>query len=99
MNGNFNAATAPFDGTVRKVLPPDAPAGARDIYHDEFGRHQPHGDPNDAAFGACTVPLRMEDRLGEFRVTFHKDGSIAGLLFLGTGGPISVVSSARGLFR
>ncbi|MFD7257993.1 DUF3887 domain-containing protein [Streptomyces sp. NPDC059874] len=102
VNGNFTAAAAHFDTTLRKLLPPDALAGAWETYQNKFGSYQSHGDPNDVAFGEFTVvnvPLSMERRPGEFRVTFHKDGSIAGLLFLDTGVPISVVSSARGPFR
>ncbi|MGW7328159.1 DUF3887 domain-containing protein [Streptomyces sp. NPDC054840] len=102
VNGNFTAATAHFDATMRELLPPDALAGAWETYQDKFGPYQSHGDPQHVAFGEFTVanmPLRMEHQPGEFRVTFHKDGSIAGLLFLETGVPISVVSSARGPFR
>ncbi|MFE9636709.1 DUF3887 domain-containing protein [Streptomyces sp. NPDC006463] len=92
VNGNFTAATAHFDTTVRKLLPPDALASAWETYQDGFGRYQSHGAPKDLAFGEFTVvnvPLSMERKPGEFRVTFHKDGSIAGLYFLGTGAPIS----------
>ncbi|WP_405676617.1 DUF3887 domain-containing protein [Streptomyces sp. NBC_00868] len=91
VNGNFTAATAHFDTTVRKLLPPDALASAWETYQDGFGRYKSHGDPKDLAFGEFTVvnvPLRMERQPGEFRLTFHKDGSIAGLFFLGTGTPI-----------
>lgn len=102
VNGNFTAATAHFDTTMRKLLPPDALAEAWETYQDKFGRYQSHGEPKDVAFGEFTVvnvPLHMERQPGEFRVTFHKDGSIAGLLFLETGVPISGVSSAVGPFR
>ncbi|MGR4878073.1 DUF3887 domain-containing protein [Streptomyces sp. LARHCF249] len=102
VNGKFTAATARFDATMRELLSPDALAEAWETYQDKFGRYQSHGDPKDVTFGEFTVvnvPLRMEREPGEFRVTFHKDGSIAGLLFLETGVPLSVVGSARGLFR
>ncbi|MFG2986531.1 DUF3887 domain-containing protein [Streptomyces sp. NPDC048258] len=92
VNGNFTAATAHFDATLRKLLPPDALAEAWETYQDKVGRYQSHGDPKDVAFGELTVvnvPLRMEHRPGEFRLAFHEDGSIAGLWFLETGVPIS----------
>ncbi|MEU9305248.1 DUF3887 domain-containing protein [Streptomyces sp. NPDC048269] len=92
VSGDFTAATAHFDTTMRKALPPDALAEAWKNYQATFGSYQSHGDPKDVASGELTVvnvPLRMEDKPGEFRLTFHKDGSIAGLWFLGTGVPIS----------
>ncbi|MEU4729062.1 DUF3887 domain-containing protein [Streptomyces sp. NPDC023588] len=92
VNGTYTAATAHFDPRLAKLLPPDALAEAWETYQDEFGRYGSHGDPQDVAFGEFTVvnvPLRMERGPGEFRVTFHPDGSIAGLLFLKPGVPIS----------
>lgn len=92
VNGDFTAATAHFDATVRKLLPPDALAGAWGTYQAKFGPYQSHGDPKDDVTGEFTVvnvPLRMERRPGEFRVTFHEDGTIAGLWFLEAGVPIS----------
>ncbi|MGW7461096.1 DUF3887 domain-containing protein [Streptomyces sp. NPDC054797] len=92
VNGTYTAATAHFDPRLAKLLPPDALGEAWETYQDEFGRYRSHGDPQDIAFGEFTVvnvPLRMERGPGEFRVTFHPDGSIAGLLFLKPGVPIS----------
>lgn len=92
VNGDFTAATAHFDTTVRKLLPPDALAGAWETYQGKLGRYQSHGDPRDDVSGEVTVvnvPLRMERQPGDFRVTFHEDGSIAGLWFLQAGLPIS----------
>ncbi|MGW7098759.1 DUF3887 domain-containing protein [Streptomyces sp. NPDC054838] len=92
-NGRFTAATAHFDPTVRKLLPPAALAQAWQAYQTAFGRYRSHGDPKDVASGGFTVvqvPLSMEHRAGEFRVNFHEDGTIAGLWFLKTGVPASV---------
>ncbi|MFG2873623.1 DUF3887 domain-containing protein [Streptomyces sp. NPDC048337] len=92
VKGDFTAATAHFDATVRKLLPPDVLAKSWQAYQDQLGRYQSHGDPKDTAFGELTVvniPLTMEHRPGEFRVTFHEDGSIAGLWFLEPGVSIS----------
>ncbi|MEU7555386.1 DUF3887 domain-containing protein [Streptomyces sp. NPDC044571] len=91
VSGDFTAATAHFDPTVRKLLTPEALAAAWKTYQATFGRYQSHGDPEDVARGDSTVvnvPLRMESQAGEFRLNFHKNGSIAGLWFLKTGVPI-----------
>ncbi|QTI48848.1 DUF3887 domain-containing protein [Streptomyces nojiriensis] len=91
VNGDFTAATARFDPTLRKLLPPDALARAWAVYQDELGRYRSHGGPEDTSSGRFTVvgiPLSMEREAGEFRVTFHEDTSIAGLFFLRAGVPI-----------
>ncbi|MEU9182656.1 DUF3887 domain-containing protein [Streptomyces sp. NPDC048550] len=95
VDGNFAAATAHSDATLRKVLTPEALAGAWKTYQATFGRYRSHGDPKDVAVGEYTVvsvPLRMEREAGEFRVSFHKDGSVAGLWLLEPGVPISPVT-------
>ncbi|GHI09476.1 DUF3887 domain-containing protein [Streptomyces cellostaticus] len=92
VQGNFTMATAHFDATMRKQLPPDALAKAWNAYQDQFGRYQSHANPKDTAFGKFTVvsvPLRMEHQPGEFRASFNKDGTIAGLFLLKPGVPIS----------
>ncbi|WP_328622589.1 DUF3887 domain-containing protein [Streptomyces sp. NBC_00354] len=93
VSGNVAGATAHFDATLRKVLTPDALAGAWKTYQATFGRYRSHGDPEDVAAGEFTVvsvPLRMEREAGEFRVSFHEDGSVAGLWLLEPGVPISL---------
>ncbi|MER5727356.1 DUF3887 domain-containing protein [Streptomyces sp. NPDC002138] len=92
VSGDYAAATAHFDTNMRKLLTPDALGGAWAAYQAKFGSYQSHGDPKDVLFGEFTVvnvPLTMEHQPGEFRVTLHMDGSIAGLQFLQTGVPIS----------
>ncbi|MFE6846621.1 DUF3887 domain-containing protein [Streptomyces sp. NPDC057686] len=91
VSGNFADATAHFDPTLREALPPDALAGAWKSYQDTFGRYQSHGDPKDVTAGEFTVvsvPLTMEREAGEFRMSFHKDGSAAGLWLLKPGVPV-----------
>ncbi|MFF3859555.1 DUF3887 domain-containing protein [Streptomyces sp. NPDC002209] len=91
VSGNFAGATAHFDPTLREALPPDALAGAWKTYQDTFGRYRSHGDPKDVAAGEFTVvsvPLTMEREAGEFRLSFHEDGSVAGLWLLKTGVPV-----------
>ncbi|MFB6614617.1 DUF3887 domain-containing protein [Streptomyces sp. NPDC056367] len=90
VDGDFTAATARFDPTVRKLLPAEALALAWQAYEKEMGRYRSHGAPEDTELGEFTVvdvPLRMERGTGEFRVTFHEDASIAGLFFLKAGVP------------
>ncbi|MFF1556994.1 DUF3887 domain-containing protein [Streptomyces sp. NPDC058279] len=92
VNGRFAAATAHFDPTTRRLLPPAALAQAWTAYQAAFGSYRSHGRPADVASGALTVvnvPLSMEHRPGEFRVGFHEDGSIAGVWFLRAGVPVS----------
>ncbi|MFI8103748.1 DUF3887 domain-containing protein [Streptomyces sp. NPDC086023] len=91
VDGDFEAATARFDATLRAVLSPDALAEAWDSCQETFGRYQSHGKPTRFASGELSVvdtPLRMEDRPATFRLSFHKDGSIAGLWFLDPGVPV-----------
>jgi hypothetical protein len=98
VHGNYAAATAHFDATMRRQLPPAALAKAWKSYQEEFGRYRSHQAPKDVAFGGFTVvkvPLRMERRPGEFRVSFHKDGTVAGLFFLKPGVPVSTTLTAR----
>lgn len=88
VHGDFTAAAARFDPTLRGLLPPAALAAGWAAYQDELGRYRSHGGPRDTELGDLTVvdmPLRMERQAGEFRVTFHEDASIAGLFFLKAG--------------
>jgi len=91
VHGNFTAATGRFDTAVRQQLPPDALAGAWKTYQEQFGRYLSHGEPQDVARGDLTVvdvPLRMERQPGELRLTFNKNGRIAGFFFLKAGTPV-----------
>ncbi|EST24760.1 DUF3887 domain-containing protein [Streptomyces roseochromogenus] len=88
VKGDYTAATAHFDATVRRQLPPDALKKAWRNYEAQFGDYRSHQNPKDVAFGQFTVvsvPLRMAHGPGEFRVSFDRAGAIAGLFFLKPG--------------
>jgi hypothetical protein len=92
VQGDFPGAAARFDTTMQQQLPPEGLEAAWTTYQQQFGSYQSHGDPEDVAVGDLTVvnvPLQMEREPGQFRVTFHGDGSIAGLYFLKEGVPVS----------
>ncbi|MFX0577100.1 DUF3887 domain-containing protein [Nocardia nepalensis] len=90
VRADFTAATSHFDDAMKKKLSPDGIASGWAAYQKEFGRYQSHGDPQNVTQGDLTVvnvPLTMERAPGEFRVTFHKDATIAGLFLLKAGAP------------
>jgi hypothetical protein len=85
VKGDFNAATEKFDATMKQSVPPDKLADAWSKYQDQFGKYQSHGTPADAKLGdldVVNVPLQMEKMPGLYRVSFHPDGTVAGLWFL-----------------
>src|SRR5581483_9011897 len=90
LQGDFTAATANFDVQMKHLTPKDL-ANAWRTYQEAFGKYQSHGAPADVQRGELTVvniPLQMERMPGEFRVTFHPDGTVAGLFLLKVGVPI-----------
>lgn len=92
VKGDYTAATAHFDATVRRQLPPDALEKAWQNYEAQFGAYRSHQNPKDVAVGRFTVvsvPLRMERGPGEFRVSLDKTGAVAGLFFLKPGAPLT----------
>ncbi|ETW22414.1 DUF3887 domain-containing protein [Mycobacterium gastri] len=91
IRGDFTAATANFDNQMRQTVPPDKLQSAWADYQATFGKYQSHGDPKQVPLGDLTVvniPLTMEQMPGEFRVTFHNDGTVAGLWLLKVGVPL-----------
>jgi hypothetical protein len=91
IRGDFATATAHFDSLMQQKLTPDELASSWATYQEAFGNYQSHGNPQDVPRGDLTVvniPLQMARIPGEFRVTFHKDGTVAGLYFLKTGVPV-----------
>ena len=92
VRGDFNAATAHFDSKLHQELPPDQLGAAWATYQDAFGKYQSHGDPTQVPVRDLTVvsvPLQMERKPGEFRASFQRDGTVAGIYFLETGTPYS----------
>jgi uncharacterized protein DUF3887 len=91
VQGDYAAAAAPFDQTMQKMLPANALGRAWTTYQQAFGAYQSHGDPESVPRGDLTVvnvPLVMERRPGQFRLTVHPDGTVAGLYFLKEGVPV-----------
>ncbi len=89
--GDNAAATAYFDQTMADMLSAPALGQAWITYQQLLGTYQSHGDPQDVQRGELTVvnvPLQMEHAPGQFRLTVHPDGTIAGLYFLKEGVPV-----------
>jgi hypothetical protein len=91
VQGNDAAAVAPFDATMQPLLSAPALGQAWKTYQEQFGAYQSHGAPEDIQRGDLTVvnvPLQMARQPGEFRITVHPDGTVAGLYFLNEGVPV-----------
>ncbi|OHT67532.1 hypothetical protein BKG66_22965 [Mycobacteroides chelonae] len=91
VQGNNAAATAHFDPTMADMLSAPALGQSWITYQELLGTYQSHGEPEDIRRGELTVvnvPLQMERAPGQFRLTVHPDGTIAGLYFLKEGVPV-----------
>ncbi|TDZ78252.1 hypothetical protein DE4585_04088 [Mycobacteroides salmoniphilum] len=91
VQGDNAAATAHFDQTMADMLSAPALGQAWITYQQLLGAYQSHGDPQDVQRGELTVvnvPLQMEHAPGQFRLTVHPDGTVAGLYFLKEGVPV-----------
>lgn len=88
---DYAAFTAHFDILMQQKLTPQQMASAWATYQQALGTYQSHRDPEDVPRGELTivnVRLQMAELPGQFRVTFHKDGTVAGLYFLRAGVPV-----------
>ncbi|WP_082948915.1 DUF3887 domain-containing protein [Mycobacterium sp. 1274756.6] len=91
VNHEFDAATARFDDDMKEKLPPAELSSAWTTYQQQLGSYESHGGPESVPRGEFTVvniPLNMTEAPGQFRVTFHDDGTVAGLYFLVAGVPV-----------
>lgn len=91
VQGDDAAVTARFDPTMQSALSAAALGQAWTTYQQTLGSYQSHGDPQDLQRGDLTVvnvPLQMAREPGQFRLTVHPDGTIAGLYFLRQGVPV-----------
>ena len=91
VQGDNAAATAHFDQTMAGMLSAPALGQSWITYQQLLGKYQSHGDPQDVQRGELTVvnvPLQMEHAPGQFRLTVHPDGTVAGLYFLKEGVPV-----------
>jgi len=88
--GNFAAVTAKFDPTMTAAMPPASLENSWKTYQQLLGAYRSHGSPASVMKGQLDVervPVTMAGGGGEVRITFHPDGTIAGLYFLKAGAP------------
>jgi hypothetical protein len=91
VQGDDAAVTARFDELLKEKLSADALGQAWSSYQQQFGSYQSHGDPQDVARGdliVVNVPLQMQHEPGQFRLTVHPDGTVAGVFLLKEGVPV-----------
>jgi Protein of unknown function (DUF3887) len=91
IQGDSAGARTHFDSVMQKKLSCQKLSSAWADYQQTLGSYQSHGDPQDVSRGDFTVvniSLQMSQLPGQFRVTFHDDGSVAGLFFLRAGVPV-----------
>jgi len=91
IRGDFASARTHFDRLMQQKLSCQKLSSAWADYQQTLGSYQSHGDPQDVSRGDFTVvniSLQMSQLPGQFRVTFHDDGSVAGLFFLRAGVPV-----------
>jgi hypothetical protein len=89
--GNYADVEARFDATVAAQLPRAALANAWVTYQQSLGTFQSAGQPTSVMRGDLTVeqvPVQLSQGPGEVRITFHPDGTIAGIFFLRPGVPV-----------
>jgi hypothetical protein len=91
VRADYGAATAQFDPSLQKMLSVKTLEQSWNLYQQTFGAYQSHGDPEVIQRGdlvVVNVPLQMELRPGQFRLSVHPDGTIAQLYFLREGVPV-----------
>ena len=90
-SGQFAAVRARFDPTMTAQLSEDQLADAWRTFQELLGDFQSAAPPTSVMRGDLTVeqvPVRLANGPGEIRVTFHPDGTVAGLFFLRPGVPV-----------
>lgn len=89
--GQFAAVRAQFDSTMTDKVSETDMSSAWSSYQQALGNFQSAGQPTSVVRGDLTVeqvPIQLAQGSGEVRVTFHPDGTIAGLYFLPSGVPV-----------
>ena len=89
--GRYAEVRAEFDHTMLAALDEQQLVKARADYEDRFGTFEQMGPPEIVRRGDLTVinvPLRMSLGNGQARVTYDRDGKIAGLYLLRVGVPV-----------
>jgi hypothetical protein len=91
VGADFVGAASQFDPSLQKRLSVKTLEESWKLYQQTFGAYQSHGDPEVIQRGdlvVVNVPLQMERRPGQFRVSVHPDSTIEQLLFLREGVPV-----------
>ena len=89
--GNFAPIVAGFDPTVKGQLSEPDLSAKWTAFEATFGDYLSHGTPISVKLAGLwveRVPVTMAHNKGEVRVTYDKNGEIAGLYFLKVGVPI-----------
>lgn len=90
-SGHCDRVTEHFDSAMRARLSARDVCAAWHSYTALFGNYVSHGTPRLVRVGTervVQIALHLRKRDGEFRVTFDRNGRIAGLYLLRTGVPL-----------
>ncbi len=88
--GRFADVEAKFDATMKGQLPVAIMQNNWGTYLRIVGTYRSHGTPEQVMRGEIAVervPITTATGTGEVRVSYHPDGTIAGLYFLRAGAP------------
>lgn len=90
-HGNCEATASKFDATMKRALTPSGLCAGFLTYTQQFGALSGTGAAYSTKRGQLTVvrvPLTLIHSEGEFRISYHPDGTIAGVYFLKPGIPL-----------
>ena len=90
-SGQWADVRARFDPTMTAQLSEVQLADAWRTFQELLGDYQSAAPPTSVMRGDLTVeqvPVSLANGAGEIRITFHPDGTIAGLFFLRPGVPV-----------
>jgi hypothetical protein len=88
--GKFAEIEDRFDVTMKAQLPAAQLENAWRTYQEMEGAYTAHGTPTEVEKGQIRVeqvPITTASGTGEVRISYHPDGTIAGLFFLKAGAP------------
>ncbi len=88
--GRYADAEAKFDVTMKARLPAAQLLDAWRTYQQTNGTYKSHGTPTEVLRGDIhveRVPITTSTGTGEVRISYHPDGTIAGLFFLNANPP------------
>jgi hypothetical protein len=88
--GRFSRARSSFDATMKEKKSLAVLEDDWETYQELVGAYEDHGTPDEVKTGVLLVervPVTTDKGKGEVRVTFHANGTIAGVFFLRSGVP------------